>query len=331
MILVTGGAGYIGSHAIIALIEKGFDVVIFDSLENGHIETIDALKNIEAKGKIVDFIRGDLKNPNDIRSVFKNHKIELVMHFAAYISVEESVKNPLKYYNNNLVGSLNLINAMVENKVDKIVYSSTAAIYGDPDYVPIDEEHGAHPINPYGHSKIMVEKILDDCDVSNGLKSVRLRYFNVAGADELSRVGEWHEPESHLIPNLIKSVHDSEKVFRLYGDSYDTKDGTCVRDYVNVEDLADAHVMALRYLMDGGSTNWFNLGTAEGNTIREVLNVCERITRRNIKIEICDPRVGDSKSLVANNKKAIEILGWKPKRTLENSMETAYKWHKKKR
>ncbi|MDR0968826.1 MAG: UDP-glucose 4-epimerase GalE [Holosporaceae bacterium] len=329
MILVTGGAGYIGSHAVVALLEEGFDVVIFDSLENGYIETVNALKTIEARGRIKGFIRGDLQNLRDVYSIFSRYKIEAVIHFAAYISVEESMKDPMKYYYNNLLGSLNLISAMLDYGIDKIVYSSTAAVYGSPNRVPIDEECPTSPINPYGQSKKMVEQILDDCDKAFGLRNVRLRYFNVAGADGLLRVGERHEPETHLIPNLIASACDSQETFNLYGDKYKTRDGTCIRDYVNVEDLADAHVLALKYLLDGGNSDYFNLGTSDGSSVKEVLAVCEQTIGKKIKTRLCEPRVGDPETLVADNKKAAKILGWKPKRSLEDSVRTAYEWHKK--
>ena len=235
MILITGGAGYIGSHVALALLEMGKDVIIFDSLELGHIEIIDILN----KYGNLKFIQGNLKNIDDIRGVFLVNKIESVVHFAAYSQVGESVKNPQKYYYNNVYGTLNLLNAMLEFNVKKIVFSSTAATYGEPDYVPIDENHSQNPINAYGNSKLMVERIMDDYDKAYGLRSVRLRYFNVAGADSKARIGEWHEPETHLIPNILKA--DSKKSFKMFGDDYETPDGTCVRDYINVEDLAQAH------------------------------------------------------------------------------------------
>ena len=263
MILVTGGAGYIGSHNVIELINSGYDVVIFDNLELGHIETVETLKNINSKGNVVDFIKGDLQNFDDIDSVFKKHKIDAVIHFAAYSQVAESVKNPQKYYFNNVYGTLNLLRAMLENDVKNIVFSSTAATYGEPEYIPIDEKHPQVPINTYGRTKLMIENIMDDYDKAYGLKSVRLRYFNVAGTDSNGRVGEWHDPETHLIPNILKSTFDGGKTFQMFGTDYPTKDGTCVRDYINVEDLAKAHVLALKYLQDGGETNFFNLGTNE--------------------------------------------------------------------
>lgn len=326
MILVTGGAGYIGSHCVLALLNKGFDVVIFDNLETGHKETIDTLKNIDAAGKVTDFIKGDLKNLGDINSVFEKHNIDAVIHFAALSLVGESVKEPQKYYYNNVYGSLNLLNAMISHNVKKIVFSSTAATYGEPEYTPIDEKHHQNPINPYGNTKLMVEKIMDDYSKAYELKSVRLRYFNVAGADSETRVGEWHEPETHLIPNILKSTLGTGKTFELYGDDYSTKDGTCVRDYINVEDLAQAHILALEYLNHGGETNYFNLGTKQGDTVKEVFNVCEKITKQKIPINIMPRRNGDPAILVADNTKAMTTLGWKPTHTLEDSVKTAYKY-----
>lgn len=322
MILVTGGAGYIGSHLVMALLEKGEDVIVFDSLELGHAETIETLK----KYGNLKFVKGNLKNLDEIRGAFLVNKIDSVVHFAAYSQVAESVKNPQKYYYNNVYGTLNLLNAMLEFGVKKIVFSSTAATYGEPVYTPIDEKHPQQPINPYGNSKLMVEKILDDYDKAYGLKSVRLRYFNVAGADSKARIGEWHEPETHLIPNVLKAKED--KVFKMFGTDYDTIDGTCVRDYINVEDLAQAHIKALEYLNDGGKTNFFNLGTTEGNSVKEVFTACEEVKGTTIPLEICPRRGGDPATLVADNKKAKEILGWIPQHDLKDCIKSAYEWEK---
>lgn len=329
MILVTGGAGYIGSHCALRLLEDGQDIVIFDSLELGHSETIETLKNLNAKGKLIDFIQGNLQNYDDINNVFKKHKIDGVVHFAAYSQVGESVKNPAKYYFNNVYGSLNLFKAMLENDVKRIVFSSTAATYGEPEYTPIDENHPQQPINPYGSSKLMIEKILDDYDKAYGLKSVRLRYFNVAGADHLARVGEWHDPETHLIPNILKATFSGGKTFEMYGTDYDTIDGTCVRDYINVEDLISAHVLALDYLAKGGETNYFNLGTKNGNSVKEVFTACEEVTAQKIPVNVMGRREGDPATLVADNTKAQETLGWQPQHTLTESIQTAYDWEKK--
>ena len=326
MILVTGGAGYIGSHCVLALLNRGLDVVIFDSLKTGHIETVTTLKKVDSAGKVVDFIKGDLKNLDDIESVFEKYDIEAVIHFAALSLVGESVKEPQKYYYNNVFGTLNLLNAMLSHNVKKIVFSSTAATYGEPEYTPIDENHPQNPINPYGNTKLMVERIMDDYSKAYDLKSVRLRYFNVAGADSQARVGEWHEPETHLIPNILKSTRGAGKIFELYGEDYPTKDGTCVRDYINVEDLAQAHILALEYLNNGGDTNYFNLGTKQGDTVKEVFTACEKVTEQKIPVNMMPRRAGDPASLVADNTKAKTVLGWIPKNSLEDSIKTAYSW-----
>ncbi len=324
MILVTGGAGYIGSHCVMALLEKNADVVIFDNLSTGHIETVETLKQYGN----VTFYQGDLLNKSDLKSLFYDNKIDAVIHFAACSQVGESVKNPQKYYINNVVGTINLLEAMLENDIKKIVFSSTAATYGEPEYIPIDEKHPQNPINPYGQTKLMIEKIMDDYDKAYGLKSIRLRYFNVAGADNKVRIGEWHEPETHLVPNILKSTFGNGKTFDMFGDDYNTKDGTCVRDYINVEDLAQAHLLALDYLNNGGSTNFFNLGTNDGNTVKEVFCTCENITEQKIPVNIKPRREGDPASLVADNTKAKAVLSWNPEKSLEDSIKSAYSWEK---
>ena len=324
MILVTGGAGYIGSHCVLALLEKGLDVVVYDNLSTGHIETV---KSLQKYGNLI-FVQGDLLNSSYLNNLFQTYNIESVIHFAAFSQVGESVKQPAKYYRNNVVGTLNLLDAMVENNVKKIVFSSTAATYGEPKYIPIDEKHPQEPINPYGQTKLMIERIMDDYDKAYGLKSVRLRYFNVAGADCQNRIGEWHDPETHLIPNILKSTFSTGKTFEMYGDDYDTKDGTCVRDYINVEDLAQAHLLALNYLNNDGRTNFFNLGTNDGNTVKEVFKACEEITGKTISVKQMPRREGDPASLVADNTKAKQILNWQPNKTLEESIKTAYSWEK---
>ena len=322
MILVTGGAGYIGSHCVLALLKEGFAVHIFDNFSTGHKETVETLK----KYGTLTYSEGDLQNRTDIKKVFENNKIDAVVHFAAFSQVGESVKNPQKYYQNNVCGTLNLLEAMLENDVKKIVFSSTAATYGEPVYTPIDENHPQLPINPYGQTKLMIERIMDDYDKAYGLKSVRLRYFNVAGADSEGRIGEWHTPETHLVPNILKSSFGDGKTFEMYGDDYDTKDGTCVRDYINVEDLAQAHILALKYLNNGGETNFFNLGTQEGTTVKEVFDVCEQVIGKSIPVKKMPRREGDPAILVADNTKAKKELGWEPKNSFEHSVKTAYEW-----
>ena len=325
MILVTGGAGYIGSHCVLALFKEGYDVVVLDNLYTGHLETV---KELSKYGNL-EFIQGDLCNKADIKKVFESYDIEAVIHFAALALVGESVIDPQKYYMNNVCGTLNLLEAMLANDVKKIVFSSTAATYGEPLYSPINEEHQQVPINPYGQSKLMVEKILDDYSKAYDLRSVRLRYFNVAGADSQARVGENHAIETHLIPNILKSTFNNGKTFEMYGNDYPTKDGSCVRDYVNVEDLAQAHLQALDYLNNGGETNFFNLGTKGGNTVKEVFEACEKICKSSIPTKLCPRRPGDPSCLVADNTKAIKVLKWSPEKNLEDSIRSAYIWEKK--
>ncbi len=324
MILITGGAGYIGSHCVLALLKKRKDVVIFDNLSTGHKKTVETL---QSKGN-VSFIKGDLLNKTDLEKAFNDYNISAVMHFAAFSQVGESVQDPQKYYINNVCGTINLLEIMLKHGVKKIVFSSTAATYGEPEYIPIDEKHPQKPINPYGQSKLMIEKIMDDYDKAYGLKSVRLRYFNVAGAASEDNIGEWHTPETHLIPNILKSTFGQNKTFQMFGDNYPTKDGTCVRDYINIEDLVEAHILALEYLNNYGETNFFNLGTNNGNTVKEVFSTCEKVVGKNISVEIQPRREGDPASLVANNTKAKEILNWTPKNNLETSIRTAFIWEK---
>ncbi len=320
MILVTGGAGYIGSHTVLNFLKKNHEIVIFDSLENGFIEIV---KNLQKEGK-VHFVKGDLKKPEDIKKLFDEYDIDFVLHFAAYSLVEESVKNPAKYYRNNVLGTLNLIDEMIKNDVKKIVFSSTCATYGEPKYIPIDEEHPQIPINPYGVTKLTIEKILQDYDRAYGLKSIILRYFNVAGCDEKRRSAELHNPETHLIPNILKSANDSSQVFHVFGTDYDTKDGTCIRDYVNVEDLAEAHRLAFEYLNRENRSDIFNIGSESGYSVKEVFDTCEKVLQKKINTELSERRSGDCAVLLANSKKSQTVLGWKPTKTLEDSIETAY-------
>ncbi len=324
MILITGAAGYIGSHTAINFLNNGYDIVVFDNLENGHIETIDALKKI---GK-VEFVKGDLRNIDDIETVFKKYDIDAVIHFAAFALVGESVENPSKYYRNNVYGTLNLLDTMIKHNCKKIIFSSTCATYGEPKYTPVDESHPQSPINPYGMSKLMAEKIMEDYDTAYGLKSIRLRYFNVAGCDEKIRVGEWHEPETHLIPNILKSTFGNSQTFKIFGDDYDTPDGTCIRDYVNVEDLAQAHRLAYLYLLKENKSDIFNLGTQNGNSVKEIFDICEKVLERKIPVQVVERRPGDPAKLFANAAKAKQILNWQPSRTIEQSIKTAYEYEK---
>jgi len=329
MILITGCAGYIGSHCALELIKNGYDIIGFDNLENGTLKAIEALKKYNAKGKFKEFIKGDLRNPEDIKEVFKKHEIEAVMHFAAFAIVPESVENPLKYYKNNVSGTINLLEAMLENNVKKIVFSSTCATYGEPKYVPIDENHPQNPFSAYGISKYFVEQILKDLDKANNLKSVIFRYFNVAGASPEGILGENHTPETHLIPNVLKSALGSNKEFSLYGTDFETKDGTAIRDYINVTDLCTAHRLGLEHLQKGSDSQIFNLGTESGHSVKEVFDICEKVLNKKIPLKHCLRRKGDPCALIADAKKAKETLGWKTQATLEDSIKTAYEWEKK--
>ena len=322
MILITGGAGYIGSHTVLNLIEKtDYKIIIFDNLENGHIETINTLLEINPD-KII-FAKGDLRNIEDIENVFNKYSIVGVIHFAAFALVEESVQNPSKYYRNNIYGTLNLLDTMIKHNVKRIVFSSTCATYGDiVEQTPIDEKHPQNPINPYGYSKLAVERIMDDYDKAYKLKSIRLRYFNVAGADEKGRIGEWHEPETHLIPNILKSNND--KVFTIFGDDYQTRDGTCIRDYVNVLDLAEAHRLSYEYLIKENKTDVFNIGTGEGYSVKEVFEACERVLNKKIPVEVKGRRAGDPAVLYADIGKVKNVLNWKSEKSLEESIKSAY-------
>ncbi len=322
MILVTGGAGYIGSHCVLKLLETGKKVVVFDNLSTGHIEFIENLSGVE-------FVQGDLKNPSDINNVFKTFSIDAVFHFAGYSQVSESIKEPYKYFQNNVCGTQNLLEAMNEYNCKKIIFSSSAAVYGEPEYTPINETHPINPINPYGETKITCEMIMDDFDRACGIKSVRLRYFNVAGADNAGRTGEWHEPETHLIPNILKSIIKTNKELIVYGNDYPTSDGTCIRDYIDINDLIEAHISALKYLENGGQTNIFNLGSQAGCSVKEVITTCETISGEKISYKVAPRRQGDPISLVADNKKALEILEWLPTRTLNDSIQTAWDWENK--
>lgn len=324
MILITGGAGYIGSHTVLTFLKSGFKVIVFDSLEKGHIEIIETLK----KEGDLSFIKGDLKNYNEIKNVFKQFKIDTVIHFAGYIEVEESVREPKKYYNNNVIGTRNLLNAMIENDIKKIIFSSTCAVYGNPKYLPIDEQHPRNPISPYGENKLEIENMIENYDKKYGIKSVILRYFNVIGADSGAKIGEWHNPESHLIPNILKSVLNEKQIFKIYGNDYNTPDGTCIRDYVNVEDMAEAHKCAYEYLMKNNKSEIFNIGTTQGYSVKEVLETVEKITAKKINCEIVDKRQGDCEKLTSNTKKANRILGWQSKKTLDDSIKSAFTWEK---
>ena len=325
MILITGGAGYIGSHCALYLLEKGYKVVVFDNFSTGNNFAIKVLSQY----KNFSFVKGDLLNFKDLKNLFKKYNIDFCIHFAACSNIFESVKNPQKYYANNVYGTLNLLSVMKEYNVLKIIFSSSASVYGNCKNIPIKEECDINPINAYGKTKAIIESILDNYDKTNGIKSIRLRYFNVIGADKKSRLGEVHNPESHLVPNIIKSILKDEKM-DIYGDDYNTKDGTCVRDYVNIEDLVDAHILALKYLQKENITNTFNIGTKRGYSIKEIINCCEKVTGKKVLYSVKQKRKGDPAILISDNKKAEKILGWKPKKDLEYSIKTVFEWEKRK-
>lgn len=317
-VLVTGGAGYIGSHTVAELLDAKEEVIVLDNLEKGHKEAISGGK----------FIQADLRNIDEIRRVLKENEIEAVIHFAAYIEVGESVLNPLKYYNNNVIASLNLLSAMQEAGVNKIVFSSTAATYGIPESIPIKESDKTVPINPYGETKLTVEKLLKWADNAYGIKYAVLRYFNACGAHVSGKIGEAHSPESHLIPIILQVAQGKRDEIMIFGNDYKTKDGTCVRDYVHVSDLAQAHVLALKNLRKGVQSDIFNLGNGTGFSNREVVEAARAVTGKAIKATDAPRRPGDPDTLVASAEKAINELGWKPKyNDLNKIIETAWNWH----
>jgi UDP-glucose 4-epimerase len=320
-VLVTGGAGYIGSHAVLALHQAGYRVIVLDNLVYGHRDLIEkALK--------VDFMEGDIGDRLLLNNLFQQYSIDAVMHFAAYAYVGESVNNPAKYYRNNVVGTLTLLEAMVAAGVNKIVFSSTCATYGVPKTVPISEDHPQAPINPYGTSKLMVEQILQDFDVAYGLKSVRFRYFNAAGADPEGRLGEDHNPETHLIPLVLQTALGLRESISVFGTDYSTPDGTCIRDYIHVSDLADAHVLGINHLLQGGSSEVFNLGNGNGFSVKQVIEAARTVTGQPIPVIEGDRRPGDPSALVGSAVKAREVLGWAPQYSdIEDMIRHAWAWH----
>ncbi len=316
-ILVTGGAGYIGSHAVKELLRRGFQTVTLDNLSTGHRDLISGGAFVEA----------DLRDTESVRRAFSEHSVEAVMHFAASCYVGESVEQPTKYYINNVVGGLNLLAAMLERKVEFLIFSSTCAVYGNPVTIPITEEHPQHPINPYGQTKSLFEDILRSHDRVYGLRSVSLRYFNAAGDDPEGGIGEVHDPETHLIPLALDAALGRRRRLSIYGADYNTPDGTCIRDYIHVCDLVDAHIRCLEYLFEGGPTNAFNLGTGRGRSVAEVIEAAERVTGRRIPKVNSQRRPGDPPELVASAEKIKRQLGWSPKHSsLDEILTTAWKW-----
>jgi len=322
-ILVTGGAGYIGSHAVLALQRAGYPVVVLDNLVYGHRDIVDNVLQVE-------LVEGDTNDRALLDRLFATHPIAAVMHFAAYAYVGESVTVPDKYYRNNFTGTLTLLEAMLAASVKTFVFSSTCATYGVPQVIPIPEDHPQNPINPYGASKLMVERVLGDFDVAYDLKSVCFRYFNAAGADPSGLLGEDHAPETHLIPLLLLAALGQRESISIFGTDYPTEDGTCIRDYIHVNDLASAHVLGIEYLLKGGNSQVFNLGNGSGFSVREVIETARSVTGREIKTVECDRRAGDPPVLVGSSDKARNILGWRPQYpNLSEIVAHAWQWHQK--
>ena len=322
-ILVTGGAGYIGSHAVLALREAGYEVVILDNFVYGHRDIVETVLKVE-------LIEGDIADRALLDKIFKTREFAAVMHFAAYAYVGESVSQPAKYYRNNVAGTLTLLEAMCDAGIKNFVFSSTCETYGVPEQIPVLEDQPQQPINPYGMSKLMVEHILDDFDRAYGLRSVRFRYFNAAGADPEGRLGEDHSPETHILPLVLLTALGKRESISIYGTDYDTPDGTCLRDYIHVSDLAQAHILGLEYLLNGGSTEVFNLGNGQGFSIREVIEAARVVTSRPIAVTLADRRPGDPPILVGSGEKAKQVLGWNPQYAdLETILKHAWQWHQK--
>jgi len=318
-ILVLGGAGYIGSHAVYQLIEQNHQVVVIDNLSTGHKDALhpDAT-----------FYLGDIRDLDFLRTVFKSEQIDAVIHFAANSLVGESMEKPLMYFDNNVYGTQVVLQAMIEFDVKSIVFSSTAATYGEPEIVPITEELPTRPTSTYGETKLTMEKMMHWCQEAHGIQYVSLRYFNVAGAREDARIGEDHDPETHLIPIVLQVALGKREFITIFGDDYPTEDGTCIRDYIHVEDLIDAHIRAVQYLQDGGESQIFNLGSSTGFSVKEIIDVARQVTGHPIPEKIGQRRAGDPSTLIASSEKAARILNWEPKRTEINRIITdAWRWH----
>lgn len=318
MILVTGGAGYIGSHTVRELRERGMDVVVYDNLSTGHIESIGD----------TPFVKGDLFDVELLRKTFREYGVDSVIHFAAYSLVGESMVNPAKYYHNNVAGTLALLDAMLAENVKYLVFSSSAATYGDCGDGLITENSPQNPTSVYGQTKLMMEQFMQDYDKAYGMKYVALRYFNAAGAHASGEIGEAHNPESHLIPLILQVSNGKREQINIFGDDYPTHDGTCIRDYIHITDLADAHIKALEYLKNGGKSTYYNLGNGNGFSVKEVIDTVEKVVGSPVKKQVVDRRPGDPASLVASSEKIQKDLGWKPKYdTLDSIVASAWKWH----
>lgn len=318
-ILVCGGAGYIGSHMVRYLLEHGHQVVVLDNLSTGHAASVPT-----GRLEVADLL--DLAS---LEAVFARYRFDGVIHFCARSLVGESVTQPYLYYENNVLGTLNLLKAMQKAEVSRLVFSSTAAVFGNPDTPLIDEEHATRPINPYGASKLMVERLLADAAVAYGLRSVALRYFNAAGADPQGGIGESHQPETHLIPNILRAALGHGGGLKVFGSDYPTHDGTCVRDYIHVNDLASAHLLALQYMAENDGAHTFNLGNGQGFTVLEVIDAARRVTGQSIDFEQVARRPGDPAVLVASSEKARRVLGWQPQFSrIDKIIETAWRWHR---
>jgi UDP-glucose 4-epimerase len=321
-VLVTGGAGYIGSHFVKILLQNNIQCIVLDNLSRGHQEAVP---------ENVAFENIDLLNENELFKLFSKYEIDAIVHFAAFAYVGESVENPKMYYKNNVIGSYNLISAAAEASVNKLVFSSTCSLYGNPTEIPISENLPTNPINPYAQTKLIIEKMLKDYEAAYDIKSVCLRYFNAAGADFSGEIGESHDPEPHLIPIVINTALGKNRKVYIFGDDYNTEDGTCIRDYIHVNDLGDAHLKALEYLASGGSSEIINLGTGRGNSVKEIIMTAKKVTNCEIDYEIAGRRPGDPDVLIADNKKADDLLNWKPKHDLEDIISSAYRWHSNQR
>ena len=317
-ILVAGGAGYIGSHMVALLVKRGYEVVVADNLRTGHWQSVKGARRLYV---------GDLRDAAFLNRVFGENHIDGVINFAAFSLVGESVTDPLKYYENNVEGAVSLLSAMRVHGVDKIVFSSTAATYGEPEKQPIEESDRTEPTNPYGATKLAIENMLKWCDRAYGSHYVALRYFNAAGSDTEAGIGEDHDPESHLIPLVMKTALGQRDHIGIYGEDYPTPDGTCVRDYIHVKDLAQAHLLALEYLARGGESDVFNLGSGNGYSVRQIIETARRITGREIRATAEPRRGGDPSILIASNKKAAERLGWHPALGLDQIVSDAWAWH----